>query len=128
MEAKAKALALEQSVIFLGLRKDVPELLQAMDVFAFPSLYEGLPLTLVEAQAAGLPCVISENIPVDCDMTDLISRVSLDESPAVWAERIFAEKAKTRGDTYAEIAAAGFDVAENARWLEEFYIQRWAEQ
>ena len=128
MEAKAKALSLEQAVIFLGLRKDVPELLQAMDVFAFPSLYEGLPLTLVEAQAAGLPCVISENIPVDCDMTDLISRVSLDESPVVWAERILAEKVKTRRDTCAEIVAAGFDVAENARWLEKFYIQRWVEQ
>ena len=125
IEAKVKALDLEHWVIFLGLRKDIPELLQAMDVFAFPSLYEGLPLTLVEAQAAGLPCVISENIPVDCDMTDLISRVSLDDPPEVWTERIFAAKAKPRKDTCAEIVAAGFDIAENAKWLAEFYMQKW---
>lgn len=57
---KAQAMGIAHHVIFTGVRSDVPQLMQAMDVFVFPSLYEGLPVTIVEAQAAGLPCVISD--------------------------------------------------------------------
>lgn len=126
IEEKVRFRGLEKSVIFTGLRSDVPDLMQAMDVFVFPSLYEGLPLTMVEAQAAGLPCVISANIPADCDLTDLVSRVSLNEPTAVWSESILTVKAATpRRNTCAEIAAAGFDISENAKWLENYYTQRW---
>lgn len=125
IKEKVKALGLEQTVGFAGLRRDVPDLLQAMDVFVFPSLYEGLPVTLVEAQASGLPCVISDRIPVDCDLTKLVTRVSVEKSPDFWAAQIIAAKDVLRKDTCAEIIAAGFDIAENAKWLEDFYIQRW---
>lgn len=126
MEDKIRHLGLEDYVIFTGLRSDVPDLLQAMDVFIFPSLYEGLPVTLVEAQASGLPCVISDRIPSDCDLTELITRVSLDEGPEFWTEQILSLKDYPRRNTHAEIIAAGFDISENAKCLEKFYLQRWS--
>lgn len=122
---KIKALSLEDCVVFTGLRSDVPDLLQAMDVFVFPSLYEGLPVTLVEAQASGLPCLISANIPNDCDLTELITRISLDESPETWAEQIILAKNDSRKNTQSEIAATGFDIVENAKWLQNFYLSQW---
>lgn len=124
-EEKVRALGLAEHVVFTGVRGDVPDLLGAMDVFVFPSLYEGLPVTLVEAQAAGLKCVISDCIPSDCNLTGLVSRCPLEEPAESWAEKIRAIKRVEHTDTCREIAAAGFDIGENARWLEEFYLQRW---
>lgn len=70
--AKARSLGVEDAVLFAGVRKDAPRMLQAMDVFVFPSLYEGLGIVLVEAQSAGLPCVVSDTIPTDAYLTDLV--------------------------------------------------------
>lgn len=67
---------------------DVHKYLSAMDVFVFPSLYEGMPLSVIEAQTNGLPCVMSENIPQDIVLTDLIRRLSLKETDDVWVEAI----------------------------------------
>lgn len=117
---KAKDLGLTNNVIFTGVRSDVNTLLQAMDVFVFPSNYEGLPVTLVEAQAAGLPCYISDHVPMDCILTDLVKIVSLSASPSIWADNILSPKADRR-NTYAEIVAAGFDIAENTKWLQNYY-------
>lgn len=66
---KARELGIADHIIFAGVRTDVEEQMQAMDVFVFPSLYEGLPVTMVEAQAAGLPCIISDQIPEECIIT-----------------------------------------------------------
>lgn len=125
VQEKVSALGIADRVIFTGVRGDVPALLQAMDVFVFPSLYEGLPLTLVEAQAAGLPCVISDSIPSDCDLTDLVHRLPLEETAESWAKKIHRLKNTEHKDTCQEIAEAGFDIGENARWLENDYLQRW---
>lgn len=125
IEQKVNKLGLCGNVIFVGLRSDVPELMQAMDVFLFPSLYEGLPLTLVEAQAAGVPCVISKNIPADCDLTALVHRMALEEPPELWAEAAIEAAFVPKADTYAQICAAGFDITNNAQWLERFYLERW---
>ena len=125
IEQKVQTLGLGDKVIFTGIRSDVPELMQAMDVFLFPSLYEGLPVTMVEAQAAGLPCVISTSIPDDCKLTDLVSTVSLDQPVSRWAQAIQAALTIPRRDTSEEIGAAGFDIRENARWLQNYYIQQW---
>ena len=67
---KAQKLGIAEHVHFLGVRSDVADLMQAMDVFVFPSLHEGLPVTMVEAQAAGLPCIISDKIPPECILTE----------------------------------------------------------
>lgn len=125
MEEKVQALGLAAHVIFTGMRSDVPDLLQAMDRFLFPSLYEGLPVTLVEAQAAGLPCVISDRIPKDCDLTELVHRVSLDDAPALWAEQLLSSDTSPRKDTGEQIAAAGFDITENAKQLQHYYLEQW---
>ena len=125
MEEKAAQLGICDRVIFTGIRRDVSDLMQVMDVFAFPSVYEGLPVTLVEAQAAGLPCVISANIPSDCRLTSLVAQISLEESPAYWADRILSCAGNQRGNTYAQIAAAGFDITENAQWLQNAYLTKW---
>ena len=125
IEQKVNKLGLCEHVIFAGLRSDVPELMQAMDVFLFPSLYEGMPLTLVEAQAAGVPCIISKNIPADCDLTALVHRMVLEEPPESWAEAAIEAASVPKADTYAQICAAGFDITNNAQWLERFYLERW---
>lgn len=69
IKSKCRKNELEDAVVFTGIRNDVADLMQAMDVFVLPSLYDGVPVTMIEAQAAGLPCVVSENVPKDCVIT-----------------------------------------------------------
>ncbi len=88
---KVRALDLEASVLFVGVRSDIPDVLSAMDVFVFPSLYEGMPNTIIEAQANGLTCVISDTITREADITGLVSYLPLTVSPAVWAEAAFCD-------------------------------------
>ena len=123
---KAEKLGLGDCVRFLGVRDDINDLLLASDVFLFPSLYEGLPVTLVEAQASGIKCVISDAVPKDCKITKNIVTVPLDETPGVWADEVlkFADGYE-RKDTYETIVKKKFDIEENAKWLEEFYINEY---
>ena len=83
---KIKKLSLEKNVIFTGLRDDIPSILSAMDVFVFPSFYEGMPNTVIEAQASGLPCVISDTITREANITGLVKYISLNSSAEVWAK------------------------------------------
>ena len=121
IEDKVKSLGLSDTVLFLGSRGDVNRVLQAMDVFLFPSLYEGLPLSIIEAQAAGLPCIISDNVPDECIKTDRVFRYSLSEPADFWADKIFEALKISKKDTLSEIVASGFDIKENSRKLEDFY-------
>ena len=124
-EEKAASLGIADSVIFTGVRRDVPELMQAMDCFVLPSLYEGLPVTLMEAQASGLPCIVSDGVPVECAVTNLVEHIALKEAPSVWAEHILAVQNSPRPDTCGEIIAAGYDIEANARWLQDYYLSQW---
>lgn len=83
-----KSLGLDDSVMFLGIRKDVSLLLSVIDVLIMPSLFEGLPFVLVEAQAASLKCLVSENITREAAITDSLEYLSIDVDPNVWATRI----------------------------------------
>ena len=124
IQAKAQELGIAERVRFLGVRSDVADLMQAMDVFVFPSLYEGLPVTMVEAQASGLPCIISDKVPPECILTEgLVNIMPLSASPEAWAEKILAKRAIPRTDRRAEIAAHGFDVSTEAVKLQEFYLK-----
>ena len=126
IQEKAKSLGLKEKVIFTGVRSDVPDLLQAMDIFVFPSLYEGVPVTMIEAQASGLPCVISDSIPKDCVITtDLVKVMSLSDSPCDWAKYIIEHSHIKRNNHFDEIQAAGYDIVTAARKLENFYLKKY---
>ncbi len=126
-ENKVRSLGLTDSVKFMGLRSDVNRILQATDVFVMPSIYEGLPVSLIEAQASGVPCVICDHFSAQCDMTQLTNRISLNSSSKEWAELIVSLKGLPRQDHSSEITKAGFDIKANAKWLEEYYINKWEE-
>lgn len=120
---KVIELGLEKCVIFTGIRNDVEDLLQAMDVFVFPSLYEGLGMVVIEAQAAGLKCIVSNNIPKEAFITDLIYDISLKESRTIWAEKILEYSyGYERRDTFKNIYDAGYDIHKTVTLLEEFYL------
>ena len=108
---------IEGNVLFLGNRSDVNDLMQAMDVLLFPSLFEGLPVTLIEAQAAGLPCVISDKITKQAQITDLIKYESLDAPLENWVDDIEQSLLIKRSDYLGTIQNAGYDVCECATWL-----------
>ena len=80
---------------------------------------------MIEAQAAGLPCFISDKVPLECKKTDLVTQISLQTSAEQWAKQILAARNTERKDTYAEIVAAGFDIVESAKWLQNFYLEQW---
>lgn len=128
IKEKANENNLSDKVIFTGIRSDVSDLMQAMDVFVFPSLYEGLPLTIVEAQAAGLPCLISDVISSECILTDLIEEKPLSDGAKQWANRTIELSRIPRKDTSEDIKSAGFDITENAKTLVDFYLNQWEEK
>lgn len=122
-ETKVQSLGIAKNVRFLGVCSDVAELMQAMNVFVFPSLYEGLPVTMVEAQASGLPCLISDKVPRECILTNgLVNVMPLSASPDTWAEKIIEMRNIPRTDRHAEIAAHGFDINTEAVKFQEFYL------
>lgn len=109
--------------VFTGVRSDVDQLVQAMDIFVLPSLYEGLPVTMVEAQAAGLPCIISDKVPPECILTEgLVDVLPLSAGAESWADAILEKRNIPRTDRSAEIAAHGFDITTEAVKLQEFYL------
>lgn len=129
IENQVVDLGLSDSVIFTGVRSDIPELMQAMDVFVFPSLYEGLGLVAIEAQAAGLRCVVSDSIPKEAFVTDLIKSLPLEEPVDIWAKSILQySKGYVRKNTYEVIKNNGYDILDTAKWLESFYLKKVDEQ
>ncbi len=88
VKEKVASCGLTEFVLFLGIRGDVSDILSAFDVFLFPSLWEGFPLTLIEAQAAGLPCVIADTITPKVRLSDSVTMLSLDAGVAVWADAV----------------------------------------
>lgn len=123
IENKILQLGLTEHVIITGARTDVSQLLQAMDVFVFPSSFEGLGIVTIEAQAAGLPCIVSDSLPSEAFITDLIRAVSLEESSNKWAEIILEySKNSKRKNTYEEIKSAGYEISDAALVLENLYF------
>ena len=123
IEQKVQDLGLSEKVIFTGIRSDVNDLMQGMDVFLFPSLYEGLGLVLIEAQASGLKCIISDTIPKDGIITDDVLSLSLNQSPVIWANEVLKYQGYKRIDNKELIEKADYDIKNNAKKLEQFYIQ-----
>ena len=121
---KVKELQLEDNVKFLGQRRDANELYQAFDVFLLPSLYEGLPVVGVEAQAAGLLSYLSDDMTKETKVLDITKFMSLNNTPEEWANNILNDINKyKRIDTSQEMTAKSFNIKEEAKKLEEYYLK-----
>lgn len=119
---KVERLGLANAVMFMGVRQDVPELLQAMDAFVLPSFYEGLPVVGVEAQAAGLPCILSDVITQEVKITDLVAFLSLSQSPGEWSKKILSYvNSFQRKEMNREIEESGFEISSTANTLLDQY-------
>lgn len=116
---------LDKSIIFLKQRTDIDELLNLMDVFLLPSLYEGLPVVCVEAQANGLPCIISDNITEEVILTPMCQQISLDLPVNIWTKKIIGLYKKsntmTRNQGIKNIYNTSFDIKKEIKRLEDYY-------
>ena len=122
-KSKAQELEIQDKVLFLGFRQDVPRLVQGMDVFLMPSLYEGFPVTAVEAQASGLPCVFTDTITREAAILPNVGYLSLSQSPCEWAKAC-TELAHSvnRQECTQQLEQAGYSIHEMARCLIQLYI------
>lgn len=110
---------ISEAVKFLGVRNDVYRLLMAMDVMIFPSFYEGLPNVVIEAQAVGLPCLISDTISSEVKITELVSFLSLDKGIAAWTEAALSCMTIEHRDTSTQIEESGYTIQRTACFLEK---------
>lgn len=122
IKQKVEKYGLKDKVMFLEERSDIPALLQAMDVFAMPSIYEGLPFVLVEAQAAGLPCLISDTINNDAIITPNVTKLPIDEGVELWCSQLKDKRYYKRQDTKKDLIEKGFSMAETVKNLEDVYL------
>lgn len=111
------------NVIFTGIRDDIPKLMSAFDVFLFPSFYEGMPNTVIEAQAAGLPCVLSDTITKEADITGLLNYKALSLSEKIWAKETLEMAQHPHIDTREKFEQAGYDIKIVAKEFEKIIFR-----
>lgn len=121
IEDKVKSLNLEKDVVFTGVRSDIPDVLNAIDLFIMPSFHEGLPVSIVEAQASGLKCLLSDTITTETDISGLVEFISIEESAKTWAKKIESMLPYDREDISNRIISAGYDIETTSKWLTSFY-------
>ncbi len=123
VEKEAVRKGIRNHIKFLGVRSDIDRIMQCLDAFVFPSLFEGLGIVLIEAQAAGVRCYTSKDVvPKEAKVTSLLEYLDLKSSADSWAEDILrSTKGYKKEDTYDLIAKNGYDINDNAIWLETFY-------
>ena len=114
---------ISDKVFFLGRRQNLSDYMNAMDVFLLPSFHEGLPIVAVEAQAAGLPTVLSDSITREVSLTDLVQFLPITDS-SVWADQVLRIKNMPRKNTQKEIIMTGYDISNSVQFLENFYCSR----
>jgi len=122
LESKVAELGIEDSVLFLGFRDNIAELLQAADVFVLPSLFEGLPGAAIEAQAAGLLCLLSNNISSEAKIIDSAKFLPIDQGVKPWKEALLSCKNFNRFDTLQIVQDAGYEIDDAAKKLADLYL------
>ena len=118
---------LSDCVHFLGNRKDMNRIYQAMDVFVFPSLFEGLGIVAIEAQAAGVPIVCSEGLPPETDITPIYQKLLLSDGAEKWADVALemAQNLKAHTNMQQYVIDAGFDMDATSKYMESYNLNRW---
>lgn len=119
----AKEKNIYEKIIFAGRQKNIPAFMNAMDIFLLPSLFEGLVIVAIEAQASGLPCILSGAVTKEVKLTDLVDFLPLTDIDA-WVKRSTELNGMERKNTQAEIAKAGYDIKHSTKILEEYYCSR----
>ena len=115
VEIEVKNAGLENKIQLVGAVDNVNEWLSAIDCLLMPSLFEGLPFVLVEAQAAGLPCIVSSAVSEEANLTGLVDFVDLNEKTEVWADKILKASQRERVDTTQELIDKGYSITETAK-------------
>jgi glycosyltransferase involved in cell wall biosynthesis len=125
IEEMCRQFGIKESVIFTGARQNTEQYYQAMDIFVFPSIWEGLPLSVVEAQASGLHCIISDKITRYVQLTKLVEYYPLERTPEDWATRAMQYTVKIRevSDEEQQRSIMTFDSNNAAKKLQQFYLQ-----
>ncbi|MBW9148506.1 glycosyltransferase family 1 protein [Clostridium sp. CM028] len=123
IDKKINDLGLDKDVLILGKRKDVSQLIHAMDVFVFPSRFEGLPVVLVEVQASGLHCIVADTVTQEAQITGKVEYISLDKTPLYWAEQIIKYKDTYKRDNACEVfLESEYNIENEAKRLQEIYL------
>lgn len=122
MKQKAKQLGIYGSVIFYGVSHEMHRMWQAMDVLVMPSLHEGLPVTGIEAQASGLPCIFADTITKEVDVTGKSEFLPLSEPAEVWADHILAHRNDVRVSGVQALRNAGYDIQQTADKISDLYL------
>lgn len=122
IEAYISEKNLRSNVILTGVQSNTWDYYQVMDVFLMPSLYEGLPVAMVEAQTAGLPCCVSTTVPREAAITDLVQFHSLGDSAGKWCSWVLECAKRPRRNMKVELQKAGYDISATSKWLENFYL------
>ena len=122
LERLARALGTEDRVIFAGNQAQVADYYMAMDFFVFPSVFEGLPGSVIEAQAAGLRCLVSDSVTDEVLITPLAEAMPLSRGAGCWARRVLERRDYERKQTAQAIKDAGFDVSDQVKFLERLYL------
>ena len=127
VKALVKELGLEKNVIFTGVIENVSDYLSVFDVMLLPSLYEGLPLVVIEWQIAGLPCIVSDTVTKECAIISLVKFESIKKEPEVWANEVMNLILQDRNDgkevIFNEIKTAGYDIESGAERLKKIYLK-----
>ena len=124
LKYKSEQLHIDKSVVFYGASDNVPAMMNAMDVFVLPSIFEGLVLVLVEAQAVGLPCIASDRVPQEVNISNTIKFLPLEADKKEWVNNIIKLSSKGKYNNIKLIKKAGYSINDAAEELKKWYISQ----
>lgn len=121
LQNQIKDRGLEENFKLLGVREDIPDIMQAMDVFIFPSINEGLGIVAIEAQASSLPCLLSDTIPSEVEVTNLVEYLPINKGIDMWVDKIVNLSIGERLNRSQEIKKSGYDINSTSRKITDYY-------